>query len=147
LEFGATSQPAADPKERDAIEETFPLWPSLVAGGVALVGLGAGIGLAAAASSAGSDADALTAALPARDACLGASPASSCADIQDELESRDSLSSASLAMFVVGSAAAIGGGVLLSLHLLSPSEEPETAVSLRPWAGPGTAGALLTGAF
>jgi hypothetical protein len=147
LEFGAAREPVEGPAQRSGIEEEFPLWPSLVAGGVALVGLGAGIGLAAAASSAGSDADALTAALPSRGACLGASPESSCAEIQDQLESRDALSSASLALFVVGSAAAIGGGVLLSLHLLSPSEEPATAVSLRPWAGPGTAGALLTGAF
>jgi hypothetical protein len=121
-------------------ESPVPLWAGLVAGGVGLAGLGAGIGLAVAAGTSGANADDATDALPSRSACQGATPDASCQSIEEDLETRDLLSNASMGAFIAGGVLIAGGAVLLGVHFAGGSNAPDERAWITPWFGPSGGG-------
>lgn len=110
----------------------LPLWPGLVVGGVGVAGLGAGLGLALAAGSAGSEADTLREALPSRDACLVDPPHGDCRTIVDDLETRDTLTKASIGAFVAGGVLAAAGGVLIGVSAAGGGEASDEKAPATP---------------
>jgi hypothetical protein len=89
-----------------------PIWPALLSGGAALVGIAVGAGLAAAANGKGADAATLRAQLGGgRSTCTGAVD-SQCNALGDALRSQGTLAKASLGSFLVGGAFAVTGAGL-----------------------------------
>lgn len=132
----------------------FPLWPGLVVGGVGVAGLGAGLGLALAAGGAGSEADDKTGALPSRDACLVDPPHADCQTIVDDLETRDTLTNASMGALIAGGVLLAAGGALIGVSAASGSSDDAAPASagpavtgLAPWFGADGFGAFVTGRF
>ena len=124
-----------------------PLWAGLVVGGLGIGGLGAGVGLLVAAGSAGSNADDATGALPSRNACQGSSPDAACQGIQDDLDTRDLLSNASMGAFIAGGILVAGGATLLGLHFAGGSSDEEETGWVLPWVGPEGAGVTFGRSF
>jgi len=133
-------QPAGGDTSKPAADAPVPLWAGLVVGGLGVAGLGVGIGLAVAAGTSGANADDATDALPSRNACQGATPHASCQGIQDNLETRDLLSNASMGAFVAGGVLLAGGAVLLGVHFAGGSSAPDERAWVTPWFGPSGAG-------
>jgi hypothetical protein len=141
------SSDTVDPS-RDEPGDAWPLWPGFVVGGVGVAGLGVGAIFAVLASSASDDAASLTAGLEEPRACLRATPAPACTEIQASLEDRDTLSNVSLGAFVGAGVLTAAGATLLVLHTLdTPTPDTTSSIGIAPWMGPGQVGGTLTGRF
>jgi hypothetical protein len=124
-----------------------PLWPGLVVGGLGIGGLGAGIGLAVAAGSARSNAETAKEGLGSPNACRSSTPDSACAGIQEDLETRDLFSNASMGVFIASGVLIAGGATLLGIHFAGGSSASDETAVFVPWIGPGIAGGAFGGSF
>lgn len=100
---------AAPPVVPLPVVEKRPVWPAVVSGGLAVVGLAVGAGLTAAANGKSGEAEALDAKLPLS-SCSGAPAtgrAGDCNALKDALRSQSQLGSAAVAGFIGSGALAL----------------------------------------
>lgn len=125
---------------------------AIASGGISLAGIGAGIALSVAAGAkfreAGNQLDALRQnTLTTSKVCGPSSPsanAAGCASLKSTLSSRDHLTNAATAGFIVGGAAAVGTVVFLLVPKLKPRR---AAVEVTPSIGGNQGGVTLSGSF
>lgn len=147
LELKGTSGPSIGGPMVPPVETNQrPLWPALVLGGGALVGIGVGVGLTVAGSGARSDADDLVQSV-ADDGgrCIGTESSGPCAEARDRTSDANTLRTLGVVAFVVGGLSAAG----LVTYLVWPSDTSGTkqATALVPFVSPREAGATLSGSF
>lgn len=119
------------------------LVPAYVAGGLAVIAIGAGIGLRLSGEGKGSEADELLAALEGEAPCSAATPDASCATIKSLRGEHDQLVNVSTGMLV-------GGGVLLAgavLYGAVANRRNRGGFSMVPVASPTYGGMLFQGSF
>jgi hypothetical protein len=130
--------------------EKRPVWPAVVTGVLAVGGLAVGAGLTVAANGKGSEADALGAKLGGPSTCTQTPGDMTCKTVKDDLRSRDVLSKAALAGFVVGGALALSTAGLGIWAGARPREErsgTKQAVRIVPLVGSGVGGVVALGVW
>ena len=121
-----------------------PIWPYVVGGVVAAVGVGVGIGGVVSSASHGSNASDMAATVHSKGARCASETSAPCAPIQRELSSRDTLRGVGIAGFAVGGAALIATIVYAAV----PARKRETAHSIQIAPSVGlTNGVLVRGSF
>lgn len=133
--------------------EVFPLWPSLVAGGVGVLGVGAGVATLLMSNSRLNEAEELYGKLltaDGRGACLLPENKADCDKMAEADSASVTLRTLSIAGFATGGAGLVAAGVLSYLHIRSKGTEPtsrEVQVQASPVVYPGGGGMWISGRF
>lgn len=134
-----TPKPANGEDVPTASSSAFPLWPTFIAGGLAVVAVGIGGGMWAAGDAEAADAAELRErkAAEVNNENFCAPPVESnvdgtCAELDTLAARHDEFKGAAQALFIGGGVLAIGAGAMLTAHLLSDGDEPATGFFIAP---------------
>ena len=126
-----------------------PIWPVVVSGSLAAVGIAVGAGLAGAANGKSGDADAIGARLSGRSTCASAPSTSvvmDCQAVKSALRGQSTLTDAARGSFVVGGLAALGAASLGVWTATAPKQQ-KNSVRVAPLLGTTEGGLTVFGTW